>query len=66
MAVPASLLKRLESLECRLDNRNDLKVFIYHPEETIPYWDPESLEAWQQVHSKGHAVLLEVRDCGVH
>jgi hypothetical protein len=66
MAVPASLLKRLESMECRLDSRNDLKVFIYHPEENIPYCDPESPEAWQQVHPKGHAVLLEVRDCGVH
>lgn len=68
MAIPAVLLKRLETLErsCNLDGRNAIKVFIFHPGETIPYWDPESPEAWQQAHLKGHAIILEVRDYGVH
>jgi hypothetical protein len=64
MAVPAVLLKRLVALERSfdLDGSNAIKVFIFHPEEGIPYWDPEPPEAWQQAHPKGHAVILEVRD----
>ena len=46
-------------------NENFLKVFIYHPEEDIPFWDPEPPEAWQQAYPRGHAVILEVRDMGL-
>jgi hypothetical protein len=61
------LKKRLEALEKSFDLEGSraIKAFIYHPEETIPYWDPEPPGAWQQVHPKGHAVILEVRNCGI-
>jgi hypothetical protein len=36
-----------------LDGSNAIKVFIFHPEENIPFWDPEPPEAWQQAHLKG-------------
>ncbi len=43
MAIPAVLLKRLEVLERSfdLDGSNVIKVFAFHPEEDVPYWDPE-------------------------
>lgn len=65
MVIPVVLLKRLEALECQLDCRDEIKVFMYYPEEKPPYWNPESPEIWQQAHPKGHAVILEVRDCGI-
>ena len=65
MAIPAALKKRIEALENRFDleGRKAIKVFIYHPEEDIPYWDPEPPEAWQKVHPKRNAVILERRSC---
>ena len=64
MALPASLLKRLEALECKIDpeGKNALKVFIFHPEAERPFWSPEPPEAWQQSHPKGKAVILQRRD----
>lgn len=64
MVIPVVLLKRLEALECQLDGRDEIKVFMYHPEENPPYWNPEPPEAWQQFHPKGKAILLTMRDCG--
>ena len=66
MAIPAALKKRIEALENRFDleGRKAIKVFIYHPEEDIPYWDPEPPEAWQNANPKGHAVILQVRNLG--
>lgn len=66
MSLPAGLLKRLEALECRLDGRDLIKVFIFHPDEAKPYWDPEPPEAWQQANPKGHAVILQFKDCGIN
>ena len=68
MAITAVLKKRLESLErgFDLEGSKAIKVFIFHPEEKVPFWDPEPPDAWQQAHPKGHAVILQVRDFGVH
>jgi len=68
MAIPAVLLKRLEVLERSfdLDGSNVIKVFAFHPEEDVPYWDPEPPEAWKEIHPKGKSVLLEIRNMGVH
>jgi ketosteroid isomerase-like protein len=62
------LKKRLEILENSFDlkGRGDIKVFIYHPEEDIPFWNPEPPETWQEAHPKGHAVILERRSCRIH
>lgn len=67
MAIPAALKRRIEALEYKLDpdGSRALKVFVYHPEEEVPFWDPEPPEAWQQAHPKGHAVILEVRSFAV-
>jgi hypothetical protein len=64
VAIPAALKRRIKALEYKhdLDGSRALKVFIYHPEEDIPYWDPEPPEAWQQAHPKGCAVILQVRN----
>lgn len=67
MSLPPGLKKRLAALEYKLDPEGSraFKVFIYHPEEDVPYWDPEPPEAWQQAYPKGHALILEVRDMGI-
>ena len=67
MTLPVGFKKRLEALEYRLDPEGSraLKVFIYHPEEDLPFWDPEPPEAWQMAYPKGHAIILEVRDIGI-
>lgn len=65
MAIPSSLKRRLNTLESKLDGRDAIKVFIYHPEEDTPYWTPEPPDTWQNANPKGHAVLLQVRNCGV-
>jgi len=59
--------KRLETLKNSFDlkGREAIKVFIYHPEEGIPFWDPEPPEAWQEVHPKGYAIILERRSCRI-
>lgn len=68
MAFPACFKKRLEALEKSFDLEGSraIKVFIYHPEEVIPYWDPEPPEAWQEAHPKGYAVVLERRSCRIN
>jgi hypothetical protein len=65
MAVPLSLKRRLNALESKLDRRGAIKVFIYHPEEDTPYWTPELPDTWQNANPNGHAILLQIRDCGV-
>jgi len=65
MAVPSSLKRRLNALESKLDGRDAVKVFIYYPEEVTPYWTPESPDTWQNANPNGHAILLQVRNCGV-
>lgn len=64
MAVPVTLKKRLEALENRVDGRNEIKVFIHDIEKNPPFWKPEDPGAWQQLHPKGKAILLTMRDCG--
>ncbi|AKB47608.1 hypothetical protein MSKOL_1831 [Methanosarcina sp. Kolksee] len=68
MFFPACFKKRLEDLEKSFDLEGSraIKVFIYYPEEDIPYWDPESPEAWREAHPKGHAVILERRNCRIN
>jgi hypothetical protein len=66
MLTAATLLKRLVTLERVFDlgGSKAIKVFMFYPEEDVPYWDPEPPDAWQQAHPKGHAVILQVRDFG--
>jgi hypothetical protein len=63
----SGLKKRLETLENSFDlkGREAIKVFICHPGEDIPFWDPEPPETWQKMHPKGHAVILERRSCRI-
>jgi hypothetical protein len=39
MSFLIGLLKRLETLESKLNGRNLIKVFVFHPEEEAFYWD---------------------------
>ena len=66
MLTAATLLKRLVTLERGFDlgGSKAIKVFMFYPEEDVPFWDPEPPDAWQQAHPKGHAVILQVRDFG--
>ena len=66
MLTAATLLKRLVTLErgFDLEGSKAIKIFIFYPEEDVPFWDPEPPNAWQQAHPKGHAVILQVRDFG--
>jgi hypothetical protein len=67
MLTAATLLKRLVTLERGFDlgGSKAIKVFMFYPEEDVPFWDPEPPDAWQQAHPRGHAVILQVRDFGV-
>lgn len=60
----ASIKRKVEALEARSDGSNDLKIFIYHHEADVPFWEPEDPANWQKLHPNGKAILLEARDCG--
>lgn len=66
MLTAATLIKRLVTLERGFDlgGSKAIKVFMFYPEEDVPFWDPEPPDAWQQAHPKGYAVILQVRDFG--
>lgn len=66
MLTAATLLKRLVTPERGFDlgGSKAIKVFMFYPEEDVPFWDPEPPDAWQQAHPRGHAVILQVRDFG--
>lgn len=68
MTIPVALKKWIGTLEKSFDLEGSrvTKVFIYHPEEDIPYWDPESPETWQEANPKGNAVILERRSCKIN
>jgi len=62
---PASIKRKVEALEAISNCSNDLKIFIYHPEEDVPFWEPEDPAKWQKLHPKGKAVRLVMTDCGI-
>lgn len=66
MFSAAGILKRIEALEKCNKGKLDLKVFIYYPERSPPFWKPEDPESWQKSHPSGKAVILTMRDCGRH
>jgi|GEM_PF-2672693 len=66
MVTAASILKRLEALEKRNKKERELKVFVYYPERSPPFWKPEDPESWQKCHPSGKAVILTMRNCGKH
>lgn len=59
----ASIKKKLDALESALNAKDNLKIFINHPEAEVPYWEPEDPAKWQKLHPKGKAVLLVMEDC---
>jgi hypothetical protein len=59
----AAIKKRLEALENALNANAALKIFVYHPEADVPFWEPEDPAKWQKLHPKGNAVLLVTEDC---
>jgi hypothetical protein len=64
MAIPVALKKRLEALEYRFDDSNDMKIFYHFIEEDPIRWEPGDPVSWQQAHPKGRAIILKFMDCG--
>lgn len=66
MLSASGILKRLEALEKRNKGKLELKVFVYYPERSPPFWEPEDPESWKKSHPSGKAVILTRHSCKKH